>query len=185
MAPPTCRCRISRPGSSPSARSRTTCGCCTSRRRAPTGCAFFPANRCRASRPARVEGPGGEFLLNEESHRPLIFIACETGFAPIKSLIEHAMALDAAETLHLYWIPSRKGPDRHRLGPQYAGAAVSVLDRLRQGPLPRQSLPLLERRPGQLPLRPIDGGRRLAGRSRHAKRTAAGAAGSSPTGRFL
>ena len=57
----------------------------------------------------RVEGPRGEFVLNEESHRPLVFIAGESGFAPIKSLIEHAMALDAAETLHLYWIASGEG----------------------------------------------------------------------------
>jgi len=57
----------------------------------------------------RVEGPRGEFVLNEESHRPLVFIACDTGFAPIKSLLEHAMALDAAETLHLYWIASGEG----------------------------------------------------------------------------
>jgi CDP-4-dehydro-6-deoxyglucose reductase len=54
----------------------------------------------------RIEGPRGEFVLDEASNRPLIFIACETGFAPIKSLLEHAMALDAAETLHLYWIAS-------------------------------------------------------------------------------
>ena len=52
----------------------------------------------------RVEGPRGEFVLNEASHRPLMFIACESGFAPIKSLIEHAMALDAAESLHLVWV---------------------------------------------------------------------------------
>ena len=57
----------------------------------------------------RVEGPRGEFVLREESHRPLVFIAGESGFAPIKSLIEHAMALDAAETLHLYWIASGEG----------------------------------------------------------------------------
>ncbi len=57
----------------------------------------------------RVEGPRGDFVLNEESHRPLVFIAGGTGFAPIKSLIEHAMALDAAETLHLYWIASAEG----------------------------------------------------------------------------
>jgi CDP-4-dehydro-6-deoxyglucose reductase len=57
----------------------------------------------------RIEGPRGEFVLNEESTRPLIFIAGETGFAPIKSLIEHAMALDAAETMHLYWIASSAG----------------------------------------------------------------------------
>ena len=57
----------------------------------------------------RVTGPRGEFVLDEESHRPLVFIAAEAGFAPIKSLIEHAMALDAAETLHLVWIASGKG----------------------------------------------------------------------------
>ena len=56
-----------------------------------------------------IEGPHGEFVLNEESHRPLVFIAFETGFAPIKSLIEHAMALDAADTLDLYWVASDKG----------------------------------------------------------------------------
>ena len=54
----------------------------------------------------RVEGPRGAFVLNEDSHRPLVFIAGESGFAPIKSLIEHAMALDTAETLHLCWIAS-------------------------------------------------------------------------------
>lgn len=54
----------------------------------------------------RVEGPRGDFVLKEDSHRPLVFIAGESGFAPIKSLIEHAMALDAAETLHLYWVAS-------------------------------------------------------------------------------
>ena len=52
----------------------------------------------------RLDGPYGEFVLDERSRRPLIFIAWETGFPPIKSLIEHAMALEAAETLALYWI---------------------------------------------------------------------------------
>lgn len=56
----------------------------------------------------RVEGPRGEFVLNEESNRSLIFLACGSGFAPIKSLIEHALALDIAETLKLYWIASRQ-----------------------------------------------------------------------------
>jgi CDP-4-dehydro-6-deoxyglucose reductase len=51
----------------------------------------------------RVEGPRGEFVLDEDSTRPLVFIAFDTGFAPVKSLIEHAMALDASETLHLVW----------------------------------------------------------------------------------
>jgi CDP-4-dehydro-6-deoxyglucose reductase len=57
----------------------------------------------------RIDGPRGDFVLNEESHRPLVFIAIESGFAPIKSLIEHAMALDVAETLQLVWFASAPG----------------------------------------------------------------------------
>jgi CDP-4-dehydro-6-deoxyglucose reductase len=57
----------------------------------------------------RVEGPRGEFVLDEASTRPLVFVAFDTGFAPVKSLIEHAMALDASESLHLYWIAGREG----------------------------------------------------------------------------
>ena len=79
----------------------------------------------------RIEGPRGEFVLNEESHRPLIFIACETGFAPIKSLIEHAMALDAAEALHLYWIASGKGHYLDNLCRSWSDA----LDNFRYAPL--------------------------------------------------
>ena len=52
----------------------------------------------------RVEGPRGEFVLDEASARPLVFVAFDTGFAPVKSLIEHAMALDVAESLHLVWV---------------------------------------------------------------------------------
>ena len=52
----------------------------------------------------RVEGPRGSFVLNEESSRPLVFIAGDSGFAPVKSLIEHAMALEAAESLSVIWI---------------------------------------------------------------------------------
>jgi CDP-4-dehydro-6-deoxyglucose reductase len=56
-----------------------------------------------------LAGPKGEFTLNEESPRSLIFLAHGTGFAPIKSLIEHAMARDVAETLHLYWASEAGG----------------------------------------------------------------------------
>ena len=48
-------------------------------------------------------GPRGEFVLREDSPRTGVFIAWDTGIAPIKSLIEHAMALDVADSLHLYW----------------------------------------------------------------------------------
>jgi CDP-4-dehydro-6-deoxyglucose reductase len=51
-----------------------------------------------------IEGPQGDFTLNEDSPRSLVFIAVDSGFGPIKSLIEHAMALDTAENIYLYRI---------------------------------------------------------------------------------
>lgn len=56
-----------------------------------------------------LAGPKGGFMLDEESPRSLIFLAHGTGFAPIKSLIEHAMARDVAESLHLYWLSDEGG----------------------------------------------------------------------------
>ncbi len=60
-----------------------------------------------------IEGPKGNFLLQKESTNPAIFLAYEEGFAPIKSLIEHATALESAETLHLNWFAASTG--RHYL----------------------------------------------------------------------
>ncbi len=91
----------------------------------------------------RVEGPRGEFVLNEESARPLIFLACGSGFAPIKSLIEHAIALDTPAALRLYWIMSEKRAHYlNNLCRSWAGA----LDNFRytpvtvDGPLSRQAV---------------------------------------------
>ncbi len=69
----------------------------------------FVFNTLKRSDVVSIEGPKGDFVLREDSHRPLIFIACDIGFAPIKSLVEHAMALNAAESIHLYWIALHKG----------------------------------------------------------------------------
>ena len=65
-------------------------------------------NRLKNHEVVEIEGPQGEFILHEKSTRPLYFIAIDMGFAPIKSLIEHAMSLEAAEAIHLYWIGSRE-----------------------------------------------------------------------------
>lgn len=66
-------------------------------------------NQLRNNEAVDVEGPQGEFILQEKSPRPLYFIAFDTGFAPVKSLIEHALSLDAAESIHLYWLGSEAG----------------------------------------------------------------------------
>ena len=57
----------------------------------------------RSGDPVELQGPEGDFLLNEDSKRSQVFIAYDSGFAPINSLIEHAMALDTAPSLRLYW----------------------------------------------------------------------------------
>jgi CDP-4-dehydro-6-deoxyglucose reductase len=62
-----------------------------------------------------VHGPEGRFVL-DETPLPLVFAACDTGFAPIKSLIEHALSLDAAPSMTLFWLATR--PDGHFLANQ-------------------------------------------------------------------
>jgi CDP-4-dehydro-6-deoxyglucose reductase len=55
-----------------------------------------------------ITGPEGDFLLDETSNRPLVFIAWHTGFAPIRSLVEHAMALEFAGRMQLVWMTHAK-----------------------------------------------------------------------------
>jgi CDP-4-dehydro-6-deoxyglucose reductase len=55
----------------------------------------------------RVQGPLGSFFLREDSTRPILMIAGGTGLAPLKGMIEHAIAVGSfgggGRTVHLYW----------------------------------------------------------------------------------
>lgn len=51
----------------------------------------------------RIEGPLGTFFLNEASDRPIIMVAGGTGFAPVKSIIEHAKHKQLQRQISLYW----------------------------------------------------------------------------------
>ena len=51
----------------------------------------------------RFEGPLGTFFLREDSHKPIVFVASGTGFAPVKSVIEHALRKNIARPMTLYW----------------------------------------------------------------------------------
>ena len=62
-------------------------------------------DRLKLHESVEMEGPQGEFILHEKSPRALYFFAFDGGFAPIKSVIEHAMSLNA-ESIHLHWIAS-------------------------------------------------------------------------------
>lgn len=69
-----------------------------------------------------LEGPRGDFVMKIDSRRPNIFVAWEDGFAPIKSLIQHAMSLEVAESMHLYWIAGTLGQYQENLCRAWADA---------------------------------------------------------------
>jgi CDP-4-dehydro-6-deoxyglucose reductase len=51
--------------------------------------------------PVTVEGPHGDFVLDRDACGALVFLAVGTGFAPVRSLVEHALALEQAPRIHL------------------------------------------------------------------------------------
>ena len=60
-------------------------------------------NKLKARDILRFEGPLGTFFLREDSDRPMVLVAGGTGFAPIKGMIEHALAEGINRPMHLYW----------------------------------------------------------------------------------
>jgi CDP-4-dehydro-6-deoxyglucose reductase, E3 len=55
----------------------------------------------------RFEGPFGTFFLREDSDKPIIFVASGTGFAPVKSILEHVFHVRNSSAnerqMVLYW----------------------------------------------------------------------------------
>ncbi|MFZ2854549.1 MAG: CDP-6-deoxy-delta-3,4-glucoseen reductase [Rhodocyclaceae bacterium] len=51
----------------------------------------------------RFNGPHGSFFLREDSDQPIVLVAGGTGFAPIKAIVEHAIAEQCRRPISLYW----------------------------------------------------------------------------------
>lgn len=51
----------------------------------------------------RIEGPFGSFFLREDSQKPIIFVAGGTGFAPIKSMVDHILHHNIERDVQVYW----------------------------------------------------------------------------------
>ena len=49
------------------------------------------------------EGPQGSFFLREDTDKPIVFVAGATGFAPVKSMLEHAFHAGIERPMVLYW----------------------------------------------------------------------------------
>jgi len=73
-----------------------------------------------------VRGPSGEFVLDKDSTRPLLFVGQDLAFAPIHSLIEHALAVEASGRLALLWLAER--PDGHYAANQCRAWAAALDD---------------------------------------------------------
>lgn len=58
----------------------------------------------RSGETVELEGPFGDITLDDDARRPLLMIAVNEEFAPIKSLIEHAINLDFREPVRLFWL---------------------------------------------------------------------------------
>ncbi|MGW8246835.1 MAG: 2Fe-2S iron-sulfur cluster-binding protein [Acidiferrobacterales bacterium] len=63
-----------------------------------------------------IDGPYGEFILQQPLAERIVFVAYNSGFAPIKSLIEYVLSLDLATPVDLFWLASK--PGWHYLGNQ-------------------------------------------------------------------
>ena len=51
----------------------------------------------------RFNGPHGSFYLREDSEKPMVLVAGGTGFAPIKAIVEHAIAEQSRRPMTIYW----------------------------------------------------------------------------------
>lgn len=69
-----------------------------------------------------LTGPLGRFVMTLDSRRPVIFVAWEDGFAPIKSLVQHAMSLEVADAMYLYWAADGVGHYQDNLCRAWADA---------------------------------------------------------------
>ncbi len=65
------------------------------------------AGAFKANDPVSVFGPFGDFILKKESTNDIVFVACDTGFAPVRSLVEHAVASDMPGMIRLIWAATR------------------------------------------------------------------------------
>ena len=101
-------------------------------READDGFSAHVFERLKTSDKLDVEGPWGTFTLQLDSERPIIFLACETAFAPIKSIVEHAINLELPQEMHLYWcVPGDSPPYMHN----YCRSLTDALDNFSYHPV--------------------------------------------------
>jgi CDP-4-dehydro-6-deoxyglucose reductase len=69
-----------------------------------------------------IRGPFGNFVLDDTSERPVLLIAEGPGFAPVKSLLQHALSLEHAPLITLFRVADEEGFFQDKLVKSYAAA---------------------------------------------------------------
>jgi CDP-4-dehydro-6-deoxyglucose reductase len=97
-----------------------------------------------ASQTLQISGPEGRFTLREESAAPAVFVAVGDGYAAIKSLVEHVIAIDNVVRIHLYRLED-SGPGN--LLDNHCRAWTDALENFAYSPLALETQPaeLLQR----------------------------------------
>jgi CDP-4-dehydro-6-deoxyglucose reductase len=75
-----------------------------------------------------IEAPLGTFVPREDSERPMIFMAGGTGFAPVKAIVEHFIALGTRRPMHVYWGARSAADIYQRSLPEYWAEHMPNLD---------------------------------------------------------
>jgi len=55
-----------------------------------------------------IDGPHGEFVLPEGDERPVVFLAGDTGIAPVRSIVLHMLATEDPRKVVVLYEPDRK-----------------------------------------------------------------------------
>ncbi|MBI3899778.1 MAG: CDP-6-deoxy-delta-3,4-glucoseen reductase [Gammaproteobacteria bacterium] len=81
-------------------------------------------NEMREKDLLRFRGPLGMFFLREDdAERPIILVAGGTGFAPIQSIVQDAIARGLKRPMHLYWgVRAKRDLYRHALAESWCAA---------------------------------------------------------------
>ncbi|WP_237561431.1 2Fe-2S iron-sulfur cluster-binding protein [Frateuria defendens] len=67
------------------------------------GFTSWVAQSLREGDTLHIEAPLGTFVPREDSERPMLFMAGGTGFAPVKAIVEHFLALGTRRRIDVYW----------------------------------------------------------------------------------
>jgi ferredoxin-NADP reductase len=65
-------------------------------------------NELRAGAAISVDGPHGQFVLSEGDQRPVVFLAGDTGIAPVRSIVLHMLATEDPRQVVVLYEPDRK-----------------------------------------------------------------------------